>query len=545
MSFDNPRLLALLFILLPLSTVMIFRYRKRRKGVDLFAASASSGERKALVREYRLRMIYSGCFFILFLGFVITALAGPRWGVELIADYRRGVDVVLALDVSRSMDVRDCPALPGGGQSSRLEWGLLIARDLTLRLEDMRLGAAIGKGRGILAIPLTYDSEVVLGFLDSMSGSFVTGTGTNLESLIDAAAGAFKDNMPGRRGVVLFSDGEILSGSLDAAMSRARAAGITLCAVGLGSEKGGPVPAGPGAPEEFLLSEDGAPVLSARQGDILKNTAERSGGVYVDGNRNDAAALLANYFRSLSADSGISGHRREAKARWQIFILAALVSLGVSRLLGFGRRRKKGAAFPVLFCLLSFLGSSCSRMQGKLLIMEGNFYHSRGFYTEAISSYLKALDYEDTEPYAEFGLGSAYFALEEGQAALERYAAAEKSIALFGGEDHSELRYRIQYNSGIIYFEKGEHDLAARAFRQALETDGSRIEAKRNLELSLLTLARTSSPQRASPSGSAGTGREGAESGSPVLFDYLRRREQEQWTSREWSGEDGSSGPDY
>jgi Ca-activated chloride channel family protein len=550
MSFANPRLLAFLFTLLPVMLVMFFRYLKLRKGADLFAASAPRGERDALIREYHWRMICSDCFFLLFLGFAVTALAGPRWGVELTADFRRGLDVVLALDVSRSMGVQDCPPVPGAKErSSRIQRGLMIARSFTLELDGIRLGTAVGKGRGVLTVPLTYDSEAVLNFLDSLGAFTVTGRGTNLESLIDAAAGAFKDSMPGRRCILLFSDGEILSGSLEAALVRARDRGIVLCAVGLGSDEGGPVPAGPdtGAPgpSEFLLSEDGSAVISSRQGEFLKNTAERSGGIYVDGNRNDALVLLAEYFSSLAADSGFSGHTREPKARWQLFILAALVSLGVSRLLGFRRYRKKAAMLGALLCFLSLTGSSCSRMQGKLLIMEGNFYNSRGLYTDAISSYLKALDYDDAVPYAEYGLGSAYFALEEGQAALERYAEAEKTLAAPGLEDHPELRYRIQYNSGIIHFEKGEYQRAAEAFRRALEIDGSRIEAKRNLELSLLTLSRASRSEPSSSPGTSESAGEGAGQAAPVLFDYLRLKEQEQWKSKAWAEEDASSGPDY
>ncbi|AEF80805.1 VWA domain-containing protein [Leadbettera azotonutricia] len=547
MIFDSPRFLLLLILLIPIAIMMIFRYQKCRNAADLFAASASVGKKDALVKEYRSRMVYSDCFFVLFLGFLILSLAGPRWGEELVADYRRGVDVVLALDISRSMNVRDCPPLPGnqdaGQNASRLERALALARDLALGLNDIRIGTAIGKGRGILAVPLTYDSEAVLNFLDSLDSFAVTGTGTDLDSLITAASGAFKDNMPGRRGILLLTDGEIHSGTLEGALKKAQDAGIVLCAAGLGTEDGGPVPveAGADAPNGVLLSANGLPVISTRRGEFLKNSVEKTGGIYIDGNRNDAAAILHDYFKSLSADSGLSGHRRESKARWQLFVLAALVSFGVSRFLGVGRRKKK--IFPVLLCLFALSGISCSRTEGKLLIMEGNFFNSRGLYTEAISSYLKAMDYDDAAPYAEYGLGSAYWALEESQAALERYAAAEKVLAL--GGDHPELRYRIQYNSGIIYFEKREYEQAAKAFRGALEIDGSRIEAKRNLELSLLTLDRASSSQASTAEGVPETGNTGEGSDSPILYNYLRQREQDQWKSREWAKEDDTSGPDY
>jgi len=177
--------------------------------------------------------------------------------------------------------------------------------------------------------------------------------------------------------------------------------------------------------------------------------------------------------------------------------------------------------------------------------MEGNFFNSRGLYTEAISSYLKAFAYDEIAPYAEYGLGSAYFSLEEGEAALERYMAAEKSLLERNRDDHGELRYRLQYNSGIIHFEKGEYVEAARAFREALKTDSSKIEAKRNLELSLLTISRTTSSQASSEDGRTEESRETSSSDSSVLFNYLREKEQNQWKSKEWSGESDPSGPDY
>jgi Ca-activated chloride channel family protein len=174
--------------------------------------------------------------------------------------------------------------------------------------------------------------------------------------------------------------------------------------------------------------------------------------------------------------------------------------------------------------------------------MEANFYNSRGFYTEAISSYLKALNYEEAVPYAEYGLASVFFAMEESDASLGRYKDAEKSLELMR-DDHPELRYRIHYNSGIIFFEKGEYQEAVNAFREALKVDGSRIEAKRNLELSLLTNARAASPRMTDSQEGIEDSREGGL--SSVLFEYIREKEQEQWENREWSVHDESSGLDY
>ena len=176
--------------------------------------------------------------------------------------------------------------------------------------------------------------------------------------------------------------------------------------------------------------------------------------------------------------------------------------------------------------------------------MEGDFFNTRGFYSRAISSYLKALDYNEAVPYAEYGLASAYFSLEEDSSALDRYDAAGQGLSELSGDDN-ELRYRIFYNTGIIHFERGEYDEAVKAFRDALKVDGSRIEAKRNLELSLMTINRAGTPQAASSSEKTESGREGTDGSGSAIFEYLRQKEQEQWKSREWESSGEPSGPDY
>ncbi|MDR3122593.1 MAG: tetratricopeptide repeat protein [Treponema sp.] len=202
------------------------------------------------------------------------------------------------------------------------------------------------------------------------------------------------------------------------------------------------------------------------------------------------------------------------------------------------------AGFFVLIAALLLPAGSCSRgsrTTGKLLLLRGNFLSDRGLRTEAILAYLEALDYDETAPYAEYGLGSVYLSMDEDAAALQRFAAAEERLAGMPREDHRELIYRINYNRGVVRFHAGDFAAAADQFRAALETDGSRIEAKRNLELSLLSLA----GQRSGAASSLALNLREEQRGSQALFDYIRRKEQDQWKSREWSGDDDFAGPDY
>jgi Ca-activated chloride channel family protein len=344
-SFDNPRLLFALFLLIPAALTGFFHYRKRRAVLGLLSRDPGG----SLAAGIRLRYFVSALSFWLFLGSMIIALAQPRGGSRLVSETRRGLDVIFAIDLSRSMDVRDSAGASRLGRTAALAAELAGHPWLAAGragASGIRFGAAIGKGRGALALPLTGDTEAMDGFLAGLSGSAITGRGTNLESLVDAAAAAFQDAFPGHRRIILFSDGEALEGALNAAADRAVAAEITLIAVGLGSGEGGAVPLGSGE----LAGEDGRPVVSSLRIDALRDAAERTGGFYIDGNRGNAASLLAEHLSSLASggtlspggeasETTVKGFRREQRPLAHLFIIAALILMGIAKIMEKGRQK--------------------------------------------------------------------------------------------------------------------------------------------------------------------------------------------------------------
>ncbi|MDR3174428.1 MAG: VWA domain-containing protein [Treponema sp.] len=468
----------------------------------------------SFLAPYGLRYRFSLFFTWLFFAALLFALAGPHWGLRPVIEYHRGLDLILALDVSRSMEVRD------SGTLTRLERAAALGMDVVEGSAGFRLGAALGRGRGILALPLTEDRAVMASFLKSLAGAMGGGAGTNLESLVDAASSAFLDDFPHRRLIVLLSDGESLSGSLAAASERAAALGISITAVGIGTESGAPVP-----------GEAEAPV-SRLQRASLEEAAAKTGGIYIDGNRAQAGQRLRSYLESLALEREGAGRRWESRPRWRFFLIIALISLGISKLCL--RKSRKTGALAVLLLPLALFCQSCAPASGKLLVMEGNFYHAQGRYDEAIAVYLKALDYPEVLPYAEYGLATVYTVLEEMPAALARYEAAAQALRALPPEGHRELSYRIAYNRGLALFWEADYEGAAAAFREALELEGGRLEAKRNLELALLSMSQEGEEK------SLGEGEDRLD----ALFRYLDLKEQNQWKSREWE-DTPSSGPDY
>jgi Ca-activated chloride channel family protein len=500
-ALDRPLILLGLAPLVLFAVLDLIRDRRYSRFIAPFAL------------RYRLSRLLTWLFF----GTLLFALAGPRWGLRQTAEYRRGLDVVLALDLSHSMEVRDASS------ASRLERAAAVALDLA-EGPGFRLAAAMGRGRGILALPLTEDRAVVRAFLESLDGIMHSGGGTNLESLLDAASSGFLDDFPSRRVIVLLSDGESLSGSLTAAVERAFSAGIAIAAVGIGTESGGPVPG----------ESTGAPIVSRLRRGGLEEAAARTGGIYIDGNDSQAGRRLRSYLETLALEGEGGGRRQESRPQWRLFLITALISLGLSRLIM--RKSRKPGTLAAVLLPLALLYQSCAPAAGKLLVMEGNFYYSQGRYDEAISAYLRAREHPEALPYAEYGLGTVYAALEEMPAALVRYQAAGAALRIFPAEGHRELGYRIPFNRGVTLFWEGDYEGAVEAFREALEADGGRIEAKRNLELALLSL----SLERERRTLGEGEGLDPSE----ILFRYLDLKEQDQWKSREWE-ESPSSGPDY
>jgi Ca-activated chloride channel family protein len=319
LTFDNPWVLLGCAIFIPLALFNHFSAHGRQA-------------KKNLPANLRKRLLASRFFFRLFLACALVALAGPRWGEEqtpdsttlptgLPGEYRRLLDVVIAIDVSRSMEITDGQ----NNEISRLERGLAIVKEASDRVYVMtagsvsgiRMGIAVSRNRGIVAVPLTWDSEAVFAFMDA-AGSSMTGRGTNLESLLDAASSAFQPSHPSKKLILLVSDGEALSGSFKAAVNRCKQNGIAVTAIAVGSDEG------------RIISAEGE-IISRRDTGAMRMAAGQTGGLYIDGNRQDASGTLAGYLRLLTQGLETHGSKNERKARWFIFAMLAIITFGASK----------------------------------------------------------------------------------------------------------------------------------------------------------------------------------------------------------------------
>jgi len=515
MTFDHPYFLIAFVVFIPLIIFDVVNGKNKRK----------------LPEELEKKLRASVLFFRAFLIFAIIALSGPRWGTGFASwEYRRGLDIVFAIDISRSMDIRD--AQTGGTFQSRLERGLSIAKESIALVPGARYAAAVGRGKGYLSVPLTYDSETAMSFLQSLDGSSMSGRSTNLESLVEAAADAFQSTSAARKVIVLISDGESHFGSLRNAINRCVTDGIIVNTVAVGSDEGRPVPAESGG---VASDAQASTQISRRDATVMRISAERGGGIYIDASRDDSSTVLASNLLSLAQETGLGNRNKEQKQRTSLFIILAILAYAASkfvpRLPRLPSLRQMSLA-SILFIAI-FL-SSC--YDGKLILMEANYLNSRGRYDEAVVKYYEALNYKEAAPYAEYGLALAFYSLDENTEALKRYDNSQKMLETFSENEHRELHFRNHYNSGVILFEQGEFQFAAAAFREALRAEPGRLDAKRNLELALLSVPMETDSENKT---------ERRSEQREILFEYIMQTEQQRWKSREWAPEENYGELDY
>jgi len=509
MTFDNPLILFSFLIFVPLIIYDLIKNKFRLK----------------LSKQLENKLFFETVFFRLFLFFTIIALSSPRWGMGYSPfEYRRGLDIVFAIDTSRSMDIEDTRA---NNYDSRLKRGLVIARETIGSVTGARFSTAVGRSKGYLAVPLTYDNEAALVFLESIDIPSVTGRSTNLESLLDAAISAFQPTSAACKIIVLISDGESHAGVMRNAVTRCVRENIIVNTVAVGSDEGRQI---------FAIADDpdSQVVTSRRDSALMRVVAERTGGIYIDGSREDASSALSSYILSMSQETELANNRKEPKHRRVLFVILAIFFFTASKFVTRNFRTTAGRMPLVSMLSLVFILTSCSG--GKLILLEANYLSSRGKYNEAIELYQKALNHTDAASYAEYGLGLALYFLDDTNNALGRYGNSNKMLEAYSQNEHRELRYRNHYNSGIILFEDGKFHSAANEFKEALRTNPDRIEAKRNLELSLMSMSMESNARDRTQE---------RQEQREILFEYLKQEEEQKWRSREWSPEEKYSGLDY
>jgi Ca-activated chloride channel homolog len=249
---------------------------------------------------------------------IVIALCRPQWGLEMPPQERRGLDILIALDVSRSMLANDV-------RPTRLAAAKEAIAGLLRRLQGERIGLIAFAGSAFLVCPLTTDYDTFASVLDETVSDSLPLGGTFLAGALAEARRAFVATEAHRKVLVVISDGEDHGSDVAAGAMTLRGAGITVHSIVAGTAAGGPIQLSGG---EFLKNRQGAVVRSRSRPESLQALAKAGGGSQFD-LATDPKALERLYAAGLPSQDNqeIPGTRQQLAERFQLPLAMALLLL--------------------------------------------------------------------------------------------------------------------------------------------------------------------------------------------------------------------------
>ncbi len=486
MRLENPDMLHLFWLLPLLAGVLLYRFRMKDRALKAFADAALLARVNATVSragQWRKAAILLSALLC-----IVFSLARPAWNPRPEKIERKGRDIVLVLDVSRSMLAEDL-------KPNRLERAKLSIRDLADGLDGDRVALVVFAGNAVLRCPLTQDYGFLRMALDDIGVDSVSRGGTLIgDALRMVKDDVFSDHLKRYKDVILITDGEDQdSFPVDAARELGER-GIRLIAIGLGDENEGQrIPTKNEKGERTFVQYRGREVWSRLDADTLRKMVDATpGGKYLNVAVGDFD--LGGVYRSLIAGAEKrdveSRAMRRYEEKFQLFLGAGIVLLLVESLV---RERKRASALAVLLCLSSGLLAAPAVLHAESaagLVARGNERYEAGEYDEALKAYEEAKTALPESPEIEFNMGNALY----GKGEYDKAGEAFEQAAL-RAEDPA-LEARARYNMGNTAFAAGEkllesdlekalaeYGTGVRHFQDALRLDPGLQDAAANIEV--------------------------------------------------------------
>lgn len=303
MNIKHPEFIFLLLLLPALYYFGLFVFHKRQKLLASFFINFSFISKT----RYQIRLL---CLFLTF-AMIIFALISPRWSYEWTETRSNGSNIILALDLSKSMMARDI-------EPSRLSRAKLEINKLIEKLSQDRLGLIIFGEEAFLQTPLTHDYLMIQDWLSQIDSNSISSSGTSIKSAIEAAIKAFSFFKSENKNLIIISDGEEQDTETLEAASRAFAQGIKIYTIGVGTKQGAPI------------STIEGPQISKLDDILLKAIAYRGHGLYVKASNGDFH-LNQLYFDAIKknkkSENLKSGKSKQWHETYQIFLLIAFIAL--------------------------------------------------------------------------------------------------------------------------------------------------------------------------------------------------------------------------
>ncbi len=481
--------------------LLIFLYTKmaqrREQTLQVFAAPHLLGKlcsnvssKRRLLKRILLLAAIACCF---------TALARPQYGYKWIDVKRKGIDILFAVDTSKSMLAEDV-------SPNRLKRAKFAILDFVGQLQGDRVGIMPFAGAAFLMCPMTIDYSAFESSLGAIDTTIIPKGGTDLAAVI-AEAEKVLSNEANHKILVLITDGENLQGDVLKAATAAADKGMTIYSVGVGSSEGELIPFNRDGKSGFVKDESGNFITSRLDENMLTQIAELTGGLYVPlGSRGEGLQTIYQKKLSLIPKEEVAEKRHKVALERFVWPLgAAIVLLMFEFLLG-GRKSARGLRIPFIktagrrnkqkmaavLLLLFGLGALVSVEQAEA--SKGEDAYGNGDFLTASMVYDELLQESPNDARLHYNYGTAAYKNNMFEDAAKAFSEALKS-------DDLELQKEAYYNRGNALFQRGNETLqtdpqhtikmwteAVASFDGALQLDSMNDDAHYNLDLVKTTL---------------------------------------------------------
>src|SRR6184192_611860 len=482
MNFGAPTWLWALAIL-PL-LVLLYARAERRSAIKLREFVSPRLLPQLAGNVDRVRRAIRFAFVLLALALAIGALAKLRWGYTYEDVKRRGLDLLFAVDTSRSMLSNDVAP-------NRLERVKLAAQDLITELQGDRAGLIAFAGRAFLQAPLTIDYDAAVESINDLDTKTIPEGGTNIGEAIALATQTFGKSAMGNRALIIFTDGEELSGDAVNEAKKAADAGVKIFTIGVGTAQGSLIPVEGKGEGGFVKDAKGQVVKSKLDENRLREIAQATGGIYLH-LESGPQTMRQLYTEGLSKlktaeiDARLSSRPIE---RYEWPLAGAIVALIASLFINDRKRTKTPGRSPVkreVLVAASLLFVAVAEVNA----VSGIDLYNKGQYEDAYAQFQKDLQHNINPadmPKMQFDAGVAAYKLRNYDKALEAFSQSlvdrspglqEKSRYNLGRtlEDRADLR---KTNEDALK----DLENSAQHYEQALKLDPQDKAAAERLEI--------------------------------------------------------------
>ncbi len=281
--FSNPEYLYLLLVIPALIALFWYSIRTQKQWISVFG---NPNTVLNLMPGFSIKRLWiKNIVCLTAIVSIIVALAGPQLGAKLTEVKRKGMEMIIALDVSNSMLAQDL-------KPNRLERAKQAITQLVDRFNNDRIGLIVFAGDAYVQLPITNDYAAAKLFLSSINPGIVPKQGTAIGSAIELAANSFTPNSNTGKVIIVISDGENHQDDPVEAAKAAADNGISIFTIGIGSPEGAPIPIDDN--QEFLKDNDGKVVITHLDEETLSKIAIMGNGRYVRAS-NSQFGLLSLY----------------------------------------------------------------------------------------------------------------------------------------------------------------------------------------------------------------------------------------------------------